>query len=169
MKKYFVFSFLFFAFTSLHSQNLKVNQSDSNFIKAILTEHNFYRKQIQVASLQWSDILSKEAEQYALQLAKTNTFKHSTNRNNEGENLWMGTANAYTIKDMLGSWTEEAKDFVYNIFPNCSKNGNVVGHFTQIVWRTTTQVGCAIATNGNNDYLVCRYFPAGNWIGEKPY
>ncbi|MBS1578979.1 MAG: hypothetical protein JST29_05000 [Bacteroidetes bacterium] len=169
MKKYFALSFFFFASLQLYSQNFKIYKPDSDFVQTVLAEHNFYRQQIQVSSLQWSEALTKEAEQYALQLAKTNTFKHSSNRINEGENLWMGTANAYTVKDMLHSWTEEAKDFVYNVFPNCSKNGNVVGHFTQIIWKTTTQVGCAIATNGNNDYLVCRYFPAGNWIGEKPY
>jgi len=43
-----------------------------------------------------------------------------------------------------------------------------VGHYTQIVWRATTQVGCAIAANKSAEYLVCRYLPAGNVVGIDP-
>jgi len=75
----------------------------------------------------------------------------------------------FSVQTMLHSWTDEKADFVYAAFPDCSRNGNVVGHYTQVIWKTTTHVGCAIVTNGTNDYLVCRYSPAGNWIGQKSY
>ncbi|KAJ3860063.1 CAP domain-containing protein, partial [Lentinula novae-zelandiae] len=44
------------------------------------------------------------------------------------------------------------------------------GHFTQVVWKSTTSVACAIATcnflgNGTG-YLVCRYDPPGNYLGQ---
>ena len=40
-----------------------------------------------------------------------------------------------------------------------------VAHYTQIVWPSTERVGCATASNRSNDYLVCRYLPAGNVVG----
>jgi uncharacterized protein YkwD len=155
--------------TNILSQKIITDVNDSVFINAVLGEHNFYRKQVKVPPLQWSAALAKEAAAYAIILAKTNSFKHSSNRANVGENLWMGTKDAYSLKEMLSSWTEEQQDFIYAPFPDCSKNGNVVGHYTQVIWKTTTHVGCAIVTNDTNDYLVCRYAPAGNWIGQKPY
>ncbi len=44
-----------------------------------------------------------------------------------------------------------------------------VGHYTQLVWRATSQVGCAEATGTREDILVCRYAEAGNWRGERPF
>ena len=61
--------------------------------------------------------------------------------------------------------------FVPGIFPPVSMTGNGadVGHYTQIVWRKTTEVGGAIATGGGNDVLVCRYSQPGNIIGEPVF
>jgi hypothetical protein len=69
---------------------------------------------------------------------------------------------------MVGGWGSEKRFFVRGAFPNNSRTGNWfdVGHYTQIVWPTTTRVGCAVASNGRNDYLVCRYSPAGNIDGR---
>jgi hypothetical protein len=46
---------------------------------------------------------------------------------------------------------------------------HVVGHYTQMIWRGTTRIGCALASSRRWDVLVCRYGPPGNFIGEMPY
>ena len=37
----------------------------------------------------------------------------------------------------------------------------------QLIWRGTQKVGCAVAPGGGQDWLVCRYWPAGNTMGQK--
>jgi hypothetical protein len=66
---------------------------------------------------------------------------------------------------------DERRYFRPATFPHVSLTGEWadVGHYTQIVWRETKEVGCAIDSAKGQDVLVCRYFPAGNVQGQKPY
>jgi len=45
----------------------------------------------------------------------------------------------------------------------------VCGHYTQIVWRDTKQVGCGVARDNRREIWVCNYDPPGNWVGHRPY
>lgn len=69
---------------------------------------------------------------------------------------------------MIESFGNEKQYFVGGIFPDVSSTGDWqdVGHYTQVVWRDTTEVGCAIASANGNDILVCRYSPPGNVPGQ---
>jgi hypothetical protein len=69
---------------------------------------------------------------------------------------------------MVSDWASERRMFQAGLFPAVSRTGNWadVAHYTQIVWPTTTRVGCALASNGRTDYLVCHYSPAGNIDGR---
>ena len=55
------------------------------------------------------------------------------------------------------------------VFPDVSRTGrwSDVGHYTQIIWPETQEVGCATALNASHEVLVCRYWPAGNVIGYR--
>jgi pathogenesis-related protein 1 len=43
------------------------------------------------------------------------------------------------------------------------------GHYTQIVWRNTKAVGCAVGGKGAREVWVCDYDPPGNYVGQRPY
>jgi Cysteine-rich secretory protein family len=144
---------------------------DTAFISAILEHHNSYRSALQLPALQWSPALASDALAWAKHLADIDKGQHNQEIiGKEGENLFWGTANAFSFGDMVDMWGGEKKSFREGVFPDNKANRTaVVGHYTQLVWRNTQAVGCALVSNGRNDYLVCRYSPAGNVIGEKPY
>lgn len=142
----------------------------SQFPARILAAHNAVRARAGVAPLAWDPALGEAAAAYAQQMAFTGVFAHSDRhaRPGTGENLWMGTRGAFSLETMVGNWASEGRWFRAGIFPNVSSTGNweQVGHYTQIVWPTTTRVGCALASTASTDYLVCRYSPAGNIDGR---
>jgi hypothetical protein len=137
----------------------------------ILGLHNAARDDAKLPHLAWSADLAKAADPWARKLARDGKLKHSEwkDREGTGENLWIGTAGYFGPEDMIGGFVSEKKDFRPGTFPEVSKTGNWldVGHYTQIIWPSTTQVGCAIARAKGNDVLVCRYAPAGNYFGDK--
>lgn len=136
----------------------------------LLNAHNRYRQAVGVPPLTWSSSLAASAAEWATTLAQQGTFRHDPN-NAAGENIWMGTAGAFSPTQMVDAWGREQAQFVPGTFPNVSRTGNWadVGHYTQIVWRQTTTVGCAIARNQRHDILVCRYSPPGNVRGQAPF
>jgi hypothetical protein len=145
----------------------------SQFPARILATHNAERAQVGLPGVVWDPTLAAGAAAYAQQMALTNVFQHSDRkaRPGIGENLWMGTRGAYSVERMVGGWASEKRYFLPGIFPNNSRSGNWmdVGHYTQMIWAPTQRIGCAIASNGRTDYLVCRYSPKGNvdgkWVG----
>jgi uncharacterized protein YkwD len=133
----------------------------------LLAAHNAERIALKQPPLVWDAALAKRADGWAVTLARTGSFEHDTQKS-DGENLWMGTRGAYTPAEMVGGWIAEKKDYKPGRFPDVSRTGQWadVGHYTQLIWGRTTAVGCAIRANATDEYLVCRYSPPGNWIGE---
>lgn len=145
-------------------------RGDARMRETMLGAHNRARAAYRAAPLQWNDTLAASALAYARILARENRFGHDPQRGakvRQGENLWMGTRDAFDYAVMAASWIDERKNYKSGRFPDVSRTGNwgVVGHYTQIVWPGTTSVGCALASNDSDDYLVCRYLPAGNVMG----
>lgn len=142
----------------------------SAFPARVLAAHNAERARAGVPPLVWDNSLGTAAAGYATQMAMTGRFAHSDRslRRGTGENLWMGTHGAFSIEVMVGGWSSEKRFFVAGTFPNVSRSGNWVdvGHYTQMIWPTTQRVGCALASTGRIDYLVCRYAGAGNIDGR---
>jgi len=139
----------------------------------LLDEHNLERDRAGVPPLEWSERLAADAQAWADELSREGGLQHAPQNRTRGagENLWMGSAGYFPPERMIDTFLEERSDFRPGTFPNVSRTGNWedVGHYTQVVWRDTRQVGCAMARGAGNDFLVCRYWPAGNWIGERPF
>lgn len=133
----------------------------------VLRTHNETRAEYGSAPLEWSDDLAASAQVYAQTLAQTRHFDHDPQDGaypGEGENLFMGTRGAFSFAEMMAPLIEEKRAYKPGRFPDVSRTGDWgdVAHYTQIVWPSTRRVGCAIASNAQDDYLVCRYLPAGN-------
>lgn len=145
----------------------------ATFEQRVLAAQNRERIELGLQPLSWNNALARSAQKWADYLASTGRFEHAPeNRASpEGENLWAGTKGYYSIEAMVDAWVREKQFFRPGVFPNNSTTGRVedVGHYTQIVWRATTEVGCAKATGTREDILVCRYAEAGNYIGDRPF
>lgn len=151
----------------------------------IVNAHNAYRSDpaVNIPNLQWDSTLAVGAQTWADNLAATvHQLQHSdpSMRQGLGENIASATTGSNTPAQMVDLWGKtvvpappkaggrsEQAQFKPGIMPNVSKDGQPVGHYTQMIWKTTTSVGCGLATDSTtgNTYLVCRYSPAGNMSG----
>lgn len=145
----------------------------ADFNQRLLATHNAERAAMGIPPLQWNDRLAADARGWADELAKTGKFEHSPDTPGEepqGENLWAGTPRAFSPEAMVRLWVSEKRDYRPGVFPYNSRSGDVenVGHYTQLIWRSSRQVGCASAVGAREEFLVCRYSEAGNVYGERP-
>ena len=145
----------------------------ANLDHRLLAAHNRERALTGVPALAWDDHLAEDAREWAEALAETNSFEHSradpTDPETPGENLWAGTSGAYAPEEMVGYWIAEKRDYKHGLVPAVSRSGDFekVGHYTQVIWRETRKVGCAVARSHREDILVCRYSQGGNVIGQR--
>ena len=117
--------------------------------------------------------LKKYAEERAEELRTTNHFDHPKD-STFGENLYKITysrekpevMDSFECKSAVDPWYNEIKDYNYKNVK--SRNGRMIGHFTQVVWLDTTHLGCAksYSEKSRTLYLVCNYDPPGNWLGD---
>jgi hypothetical protein len=140
----------------------------------LLAAHNRERTGAGIPALAWDPVLAAEAASWGRQLAASGEFEHAPDRGGEdpqGENLWAGTPGAYAPEEMVDGWIEEKKHFRPGRFPDNSATGDFadVGHYTQLMWRESDRVGCALAAGKDEEVLVCRYRTAGNVVGERPF
>jgi uncharacterized protein YkwD len=148
----------------------KVNQQQA---QEALDFHNKARKDVGTPALEWSAELAKYAQAWADNLARNNCkFEHRPHSGEfkqiHGENIFWGSAASYTAKDASQSWYDEIKDYKHG--PLRSDNWSVAGHYTQMVWKSTTHVGIAQAVcKGGEILIVANYEPAGNYMGESAY
>ncbi len=142
----------------------------ADFQTRIVESHNEERAREGLHGLDWNTELAREAHDWAQVLARSQVLEHADRKRTRGagENLWMGTAGYYTLENMMDGFIGEKRDFRPGRFPEVSRTGNWadVGHYTQVIWPTTKEVGCAVVRGRDHEVLVCRYWPAGNWMGH---
>ena len=138
---------------------------DTPLARDFLAAHNAARAKVGVPPLEWSDKLASVAQEWADHLSATGGFEHRS-KSKYGENLFEMRGAKATPAEVVQRWDAEAAN--YNYKANKCKGGQC-GHYTQVVWRGTKEVGCAVASRGNREVWVCEYNPPGNYIGQRPY
>ncbi|BAF30370.1 protein PRY2 [Oryza sativa Japonica Group] len=135
-------------------------------ISDIVREHNMFRTREHVPPIVWNATLAKYAQEYADLRRGDCQLEHS--HGPYGENMMFGTGKQWTWKKTVDEWSDEKKSYDYK--SNSCKAGAMCTHYTAIVWKNTTAVGCGrvVCTSGDT-IMVCSYWPPGNYVGVKPY
>jgi len=148
-------------------------ESSDPFIAESLAAHNEERKAYGLPALKWSAKLTQSAKAYSQVQARTGTTSHSTGRVDVGENLAWGSGKSVGVPYLAGRWLAERKYFIKGKdFPNCSNSGSWhdVAHYTAMMWRKTTEVGCGLTKSSSGmNYYVCHYSPRGNTNGQPVF
>src|SRR4029078_4433637 len=137
----------------------------------LLAAHNRERAAVGAPPLQWDAILAEHAASYGPVLASLRHLVHSPRegRPDERENLAMAWHGTLSPEGLVAMWSRERQLLEPGsyLFPGASRTGKWedVAHYTQMVWPTTTRVGCAIYP-ADWDYLFCRSSPPGNKEGK---
>lgn len=130
----------------------------------MVAAHNSYRAPVKVPALRWSSSLAARAQQWANTLIQRQTF--APRRDGLfGENLYEVVNGRATPAEVLKAWVSEKANYHYDS-NSCSAR---CGHYTQVVWRDTKEVGCGVARDARREVWVCNYDPPGNVVGERPY
>ncbi len=152
--------------------------------QGMLQAHNQVRARLKLPALTWSAELARYSQDWANHLASNNRcrMQHRSeagrNLRQYGENLFWGSPVIWsdgrrepqkiTSREVAEDWALEAQH--YNYSRNSCRTGEQCGHYTQMVWRDTQQVGCAMTLCPDQGQIwVCSYNPTGNWVGQRPY
>ena len=133
-----------------------------------LEPHNAARRAVGLRPLRWDEGLAAYARRYAAARSGDCALAHS--HGPYGENLFRGSGAGWTPADVVGAWVRERA--LYDPRANaCRGTPGACGHYTQIVWRGTAAVGCALVPcgGGRATFGVCSYNPPGNYVGVRPY
>ncbi len=158
--------------------NIPVDGQEEEFLRL----HNEARMALAtMPALQWSTPLAEDAKAYANTLALSGKWEHDPKNHGGyangpyGENLYTSTLKP-TLADAAEAWIKEKRYYTYGKIGDAStcETGQMCGHYTQIIWKDTSEVGCAISKYRKGNYkdwylVVCKYKTPGNYIGQTPY
>lgn len=144
----------------------KLKTSDKEFREESLKRHNHYRAKHGAPPLKHSEQLCKYAQEWADNLAKRDKFEHRPN-NKFGENIYMAWSSDPSKQvsgaEAVDSWYSEIKDHTFGVEPRSLASG----HFTQVIWKGSSELGTARARSATGKMLVVsNYSPAGNMVGS---
>jgi uncharacterized protein YkwD len=139
----------------------------ADWANSILAVHNSERAAVGVPPLVWSDSLAARAQAWAEHLATIPEMVHS----GPGENIAGFFTDPTEPRGGTSLWVAEKQNWQGGVLTE--QNWYPTGHYTQMVWSSTTEIGCGAAPPGAGgpawSTLVCQYNPPGNYIGQAPY
>ncbi|KAJ7332932.1 hypothetical protein JRQ81_015112 [Phrynocephalus forsythii] len=143
--------------------------------KLIVDLHNQYRSKVDppasdMLKMSWDPALEAFAKDYATKCI----WEHNKERGRRGENLFAMSGDL-DVTAIVENWHDEYQ--YYNISTLACQEGQMCGHYTQVVWARSERVGCGTVfcktienLNDTDMHLVvCNYEPPGNVKGKKPY
>ena len=146
-------------------------------LSGITAAHNQVRSAHGVGPLTWDNDLAAIAQTWANQcidvevpsgLLDHNAGRSDTYAEYVGENIYASSGFTPSGPDAVNSWAHEESSYTYS----SNTCAGTCGHYTQVVWATTTKVGCAYHVCASLQFpnaIVCDYAPGGNVNGQKPY
>ncbi|KAI4367156.1 hypothetical protein MLD38_022924 [Melastoma candidum] len=152
---------LLLAAVALNPPPIVAQDSPADYVAA----HNAARQAVGVGPITWNENVAAYARNYAAQRAGDCRLVHSGGP--YGENIAWSSADLSGVA-AVNMWVGEKP--YYDYASNTCAQGKVCGHYTQVVWRNSVQLGCAkvrCATGGT--FIICNYNPPGNYVGQRPY
>jgi hypothetical protein len=138
--------------------------SASVLAREMLDTHNAIRAHLNLLPLQWSAELASVSQKWANRLLEKRRLDLNPD-STYGENLFMISGGSASPAAVVRQWASESQNYDYHS-NSCS---GICGHYTQLVWRRTQRVGCAVARGAGYEIWVCNYDPPGNISGQLPY
>ncbi|XBI05545.1 hypothetical protein VPH35_133701 [Triticum aestivum] len=131
------------------------NVSAQNTPQDYVNLHNRARAADGVGPVVWNNNVAKFAQDY-------------TAERRADCRLW-GSSQRMTAANAVNSWVSEKQN--YHRGSNTCDTGKVCGHYTQVVWRRSTRIGCArvICDRNWGVFIICSYDPPGNVRGRGPF
>lgn len=146
-----------------------VTGQETGALAGMTTAHNDLRATVGTPALTWSNDLGRWAQAWANQLAANGCqlAHRPSNADKYGENLYWGSGGPKTAAAVAAVWAAEKAS--YDHASNSCAQGQICGHYTQMIWSSTRYVGCGRATCNGGEVWVCNYDPQGNFLGQSPY
>ncbi|XP_038199364.1 cysteine-rich secretory protein 1-like [Arvicola amphibius] len=144
----------------------------------IVNKHNELRQMVDppasdLLEMEWDNEAKENAQAWANKCGYQHSPQESRNIENLrcGENIFMASYPA-SWSQAIQSWYDESNDFKFGSGPTTP--GTAIGHYTQLVWNSSHQIGCGVAECPNHPlryYYVCHYCPPGNFLNRiyTPY
>ena len=139
-------------------------EAPDSFHKDLLDRHNVLRERHDAPSLKWSGEIQQWAQEWAEKIAGEDRMYHRQ-PNKYGENIYWISGGKPEGASIVDAWYNEIKDYRFKR-PGFSSQ---TGHFTQVVWKGSAELGCGAARSRRGGlYVVCNYSPPGNYLGRFP-
>ena len=143
-----------------------------SFYNDLVDRHNFLRSKHSASPLTKLDdiaVLAQQTADHCKELGHLEHYGKVYNGSSLGQNLYLVGGGAPTGAGVANHWYEENVNYDYTT--GQSKNGKTVGHFTQLVWKSSERIGCAVAKGvwlgfDPSYFVCCNYYPAGNVYGQ---